>query len=337
MTAIIDQEDLKKKLEAILFAAGRKVELEEIARLLRIKDLELIKVMLEALKRDYDDKSSPLLLTPEGNGWKLTVREKYLSLVREISPHTELAKALLETLAVIAWKQPILQSDVIKIRSSAAYEHIASLLELGFINREKKGRSYALKVTGKFFDYFDLPQDQQAINQVFKDVASAAEALQQLGQKEDQKKLDGLDVFEAGTGQAQKPEHPVEEALGNLEVYDAPGQAKTEETQTEQTEEGQQGEDGPGEQQSTELEADEEKEKDIEESEPSQDGEEGAEKADEDDDTTEAGEEDGEEEDSDDAGKDTSDDTEEEKPEEEKRTLPDALKKFAEDDDKESG
>ncbi len=225
MNMVVDEGELKKKLEAILFAAGRKVEVEEIARLLKLKDLELIKVAIEALKHEYDDKNSPLLLTPEGTGWKLTVREKYLALVREISPHTELAKALLETLAVVAWKQPVLQSDVIKIRSTAAYEHIASLLELGFIHREKKGRSYMLKVTGKFFDYFDLPDDQKAINEVFKDVTSAAEILQQqLGQKGEQKTFGAMPVYEAGVSEAQKPEHPAEEKLGALDVYDEPNQ-----------------------------------------------------------------------------------------------------------------
>jgi segregation and condensation protein B len=110
-------KDLKKDVEAILFAAGRKVSLEEMGELLKEKDTKKIKQSLAELKKEYDDSDSPMFVIEEGDGWKMTVKERYLGVVKDVAPHTELNKALLETLAIVAWKQPVLQADVIRIHN----------------------------------------------------------------------------------------------------------------------------------------------------------------------------------------------------------------------------
>lgn len=213
--------ELKQSVEAILFAAARTVSLQELCKLCRIRDPAIIQQTVEQLKQDLKERNSPLLITAETDGWKMTVGEKHLSTVREITPHTELSKALLETLAVIAWKQPILQSDVIKIRTSGAYEHIAELLKLGFINKTKQGRSYALKVTGKFFEYFDLP-GHEALKMEFEKIQGTAEMQKILG---DQTKLGELPVYQVPPDQQPQPSHAEggEENVGGLEVYDSTG------------------------------------------------------------------------------------------------------------------
>jgi len=173
---ILTLEELKKKVEAILFSAGRKLEFEEIRRLCRAKEEDL-KQVLEELKKEIDEKDSSIMLVEEGNGWKLTIREKYLNVVRRIVTQTELTKSIMETLAVIAWKYPVVQSEVIKIRTNKAYDHLSELEELGYITRQKYGRTKLVKLTQKFFDYFDLPPDK--VKEVFKDFNQIAEAIQQ--------------------------------------------------------------------------------------------------------------------------------------------------------------
>ena len=128
---------LKKEAEALLFAAGRKISVEEIAKLCKAEKKDIENALAE-LKKEYAEKDSPLFLIEEGDGWKMTVKDRYISLVKEVSPHTELNRAMLETLAVIAWKQPVLQSEVIKMRTSSAYEDIKLLLEMGFLSSDKK-------------------------------------------------------------------------------------------------------------------------------------------------------------------------------------------------------
>ncbi|MGM5483251.1 MAG: SMC-Scp complex subunit ScpB [Nanobdellota archaeon] len=162
---------LKNKIEALLFSSGRRMCAEELCRLIGVKSHQEVKKSVKELKEVYDNLDSSIMIIQEGDGWKMTIREKYLPLVRNINPYTELSKTVLETLAVIAWKSPVLQSTIIKLRTNKAYDHINDLEELGFIVREKYGRTFVLKLTQKFFEYFDL-ENKRDISKIFKDVQS---------------------------------------------------------------------------------------------------------------------------------------------------------------------
>jgi segregation and condensation protein B len=152
-----EQSDNTAKVEAILFAVGKYLDEEMISQLCEI-DKRNVKKSLEELKKDYDCRSTALMIVQEGNNWKINVREKYLSLVRKIVSDTELSKSIMETLAVIAWKTPVFQNEIVKIRGNKCYDHIEELVNAGFITKEKKGRSYILKTTEKFYNYFDIDQ-----------------------------------------------------------------------------------------------------------------------------------------------------------------------------------
>lgn len=147
----------KARVEAILFAVGKYIDDEMISQLCEL-DKKSVKKALEELKKDYDFRNTALMIVQEGNSWKVNVREKYLSLVRKIVADTELSRSVMETLAVIAWKTPMYQSEAINIRGNKAYDHIAELEEAGFVTKDKKGRSYILKTTEKFYNYFDIDQ-----------------------------------------------------------------------------------------------------------------------------------------------------------------------------------
>jgi segregation and condensation protein B len=151
-----------------LFAIGDKIEAEEIARLTRL-DATTVDAELHKLKEEYAQSGSTFILLNEGTKWKLTVREDYMPIVQKIVPKTELSRPVLETLAVIAWKSPVLQSDIVNIRSSKAYDHISELESVGFITKQKYGRSFMLRLSQQFFEYFDIKGKEQ-IKEVFKDV-----------------------------------------------------------------------------------------------------------------------------------------------------------------------
>ena len=160
------EEDLKNRVEAILFSAGKKISLDDISKLTRTFDKELIKKILYELQQEYEARSSPLMLVDETDYWNLTVREKYLPYIKKIVAETELSKSVMETLAIITWKSPTLQSEIVEIRSNKAYDHISDLERAGFITKEKHGRTYLLKLTQRFFDYFDL-KDEEEIKKKF--------------------------------------------------------------------------------------------------------------------------------------------------------------------------
>ena len=248
---------LKKKLEALLFSSGRKMDLEELSRLIDAKTGD-IQTSLEELKKEYEDKNSSVMLVNEGTSWKLTVTEQFLPLVQKIITETELSKTIVETLAVIAFKYPIKQSDLIKIRTNKAYEHLKELEEMGYITRQKHGRTNLIKLSPKFFEYFDLREEQ--LKEQFRDFASISKAIEeketeietikqeQKASAEEDKSTDEeikktvdlldeegnkLDLDEQKQKKTEKEEQPktqvVEEKLGNLDVVDEPSEEKLEE------------------------------------------------------------------------------------------------------------
>lgn len=204
--------DLIKKAEAILFAVGRAISEKEMSELSHVSVSEIHHALVE-LKKEYSSRESPLLVIEEGDSWKLTVHEKFLPIVQGINPHTELSKSILETLAVIAWKQPSTQSDVIKIRTNKAYEHIGELERLGFVSKEKHGRTFYLKVTGKFFDYFDLPKDK-GVKEIFKDIKEVEEVVQTKLNE------DGVGLETYGVKDEIKFEKEKKPHVGGLEVFE---------------------------------------------------------------------------------------------------------------------
>ncbi|MHA1748670.1 MAG: SMC-Scp complex subunit ScpB, partial [Promethearchaeota archaeon] len=74
-----------------------------------------------------------------------------------------IAERYLRTLTVIALKQPILKSIVVKIRGSGAYEHIKYLIDNDLINAVKKGRSFDLTTTDKYSEMFGLPKNKMEL------------------------------------------------------------------------------------------------------------------------------------------------------------------------------
>lgn len=152
-------EDDLKRVESILFTTGRFLSLEEISSLCEIASIGYLKELLENLRRHYSEIDSALEVVNQGNRWKLAIRKDYMYLTEKLLTDSELDRPTQETLAVIAYKQPVLQSDVIKIRGNGAYDHVKNLKEHDFITAEKSGRTKILKLTSKFFDYFDVVED----------------------------------------------------------------------------------------------------------------------------------------------------------------------------------
>lgn len=170
----LKKPSVKMKVEAVLFSTGHRLSLEEMCKLCRSKNEDVL-AALQELKKEYEDKQSSLMLIEEGDFWKLTVRDHLIPIVKKIVTETELTKSILETLAVIAFKYPILQSDLIKIRTNKAYDHLTELEVSGYISRQKHGRTNLIKLTEKFFKYFNLTEEK--LKEKFKDFESISRAI----------------------------------------------------------------------------------------------------------------------------------------------------------------
>lgn len=148
----------KKQVEAVLFTVGRFLTAEDIARILRI-DPQQVKNALIELKQDYSKKDSALEVLEEDNKYRMHIKSEYLILVKDLMPETELDRPALLTLSVIAFKQPVLQSEIVKIRGNSTYDHVKILTDFGFITSDKSGVSRLIKLTPKFYDYFDTSRE----------------------------------------------------------------------------------------------------------------------------------------------------------------------------------
>jgi len=153
-------EDIKKKIEAVLFTTGRFLTADEIASLCSIGSPGMIKDAIKELIEDYNKRDSALEIIEQGETFKLNLRKDYLHITTKLLSDTELDKPTQETLALIAYKSPSLQSEIVNMRGTTAYEHVQKLKELEFITSEKHGRTRLLKTTPKFYDYFDIVAHQ---------------------------------------------------------------------------------------------------------------------------------------------------------------------------------
>jgi segregation and condensation protein B len=149
-------QDIKNKIEAVLFTVGRYVDLDELSHLTGIASKGSLSDALRSLIEDYKNREGSLELVTDGNKYKLNIKKDYLYLTTQLLDQTEFDKPTQETLAFIAYKQPVMQSDIIKLRGNTAYDHIKKLKEMEFVNSEKSGRTRLLKTTPKFYNYFDV-------------------------------------------------------------------------------------------------------------------------------------------------------------------------------------
>ncbi|MBU0929693.1 MAG: SMC-Scp complex subunit ScpB [Nanoarchaeota archaeon] len=146
----------RNKIEAVLFTTGRFLTVSEIASMAGIGSVGIVNELLQELKKEYDSRASALEIINDSEKWKLNIKKDYLHVTEKLLSDSEMDFPTQETLAIIAYKNPVIQSDVIKIRGNKAYDHIKILKDEGFLTSEKSGRTRLLKLTPKFFDYFDV-------------------------------------------------------------------------------------------------------------------------------------------------------------------------------------
>jgi len=160
-------EQLKSKIEAVLFVTAKVLQINDIAEILEETPERVEEALLELIM-DYASRDGALEIDDE-NGYILQVKQEHLDIVEKLCP-VELKPAVLKTLTVIALKEPIRQTLLKDLRGSNAYEHISELLEKGLIsrNKDKNGRSYNIKTTAKFKEYFKLKGDIKTLVKALK-------------------------------------------------------------------------------------------------------------------------------------------------------------------------
>ncbi len=156
----MDNIELKHRIEAVLFTLGKFVSLEDLGKYCEIGSPGVVKDALDQLKKDYESRTCALEIQEVEGKFKLNIKKEFGYLTNRLLSNREMDSPTTKTLAIIAYKQPVTQSEVIKIRGNKAYDHIKYLKESNLISAEKKGRTRLLKVTGNFYEYFDIMETE---------------------------------------------------------------------------------------------------------------------------------------------------------------------------------
>ena len=151
-----NRENGLKTLEAIFFVSGRFLSMQDLMAISGLNPI-LLQDLIEQLKKKYDDYDSAIEIVEKNNLWKMDVRQDYSYIVNKMDTGSaEFSKAEQETLAIIAYKQPIKQSVIIKIRGNKAYEHISKFVALNLLRKKRVGHTHELNLSDEFYDYFNI-------------------------------------------------------------------------------------------------------------------------------------------------------------------------------------
>ena len=150
-------------LEGILFVMGDEgCDLKTLSEIMEISEEE-VKNLLKELKKNYEAKDRGLRISYLGDAFKLTTKQEHKKYYESlaINPGTnKLSQAALETLAIIAYNQPITNPEVSEIRGVQSGQIIRKLVAKGLLKEVGKsdlaGRPNLYKTTSEFLDYFGL-------------------------------------------------------------------------------------------------------------------------------------------------------------------------------------
>ena len=143
-----------------------------MSELVALSDLNpvIIQQLIEKLKEKYSKNDSAIGIVEKNGLWKMDVKPDYTYLINKLATGSaEFSKAEQETLAIIAFKQPIKQSVIIKIRGNKAYEHIKKFADLGLIRKKKAGRTHELSLREDFYDYFNVGAEGNDLKEIEKE------------------------------------------------------------------------------------------------------------------------------------------------------------------------
>ena len=147
---------LANKIEAMLYLKAQPLKIAQIAEFAQC-DRDSAEEGLISLMGDYSHRDGALEIAETEEGYALQLRELYKPLVDTIVP-LDIGLGALRTLAAIALRGPIAQSELVEVRGSGVSQHVPDLVDQGFVKKRRQadGRSSWLQVTEKFYQHFEI-------------------------------------------------------------------------------------------------------------------------------------------------------------------------------------
>lgn len=146
---------MKRTIEAALFTAGKPIPIDALVAMTDSGRPEVRKAV-EELSEEYEERNSAVEVKKVGGEkYVMQVSPRYADSVMTLAPR-EMSAPLLRTLSVVAYRQPVTQSEVVEVRGNTAYSHVDELVEQGLVKAEPHGRTKLLTTTRGFAEYFGI-------------------------------------------------------------------------------------------------------------------------------------------------------------------------------------
>lgn len=154
---------VKSVIEALLFSCDRPVLIEQIRKVFPDLEPAQVRAILEELKAEYENQARGLKIMEVAGGFEMVTTPAlagFLKKFYKVQRKEKLSRPALETLAIIAYKQPVTKLQIQSIRGVEVDGVIANLKELGIIRivgrRRAPGRPFLYGTTRQFLEYFGL-------------------------------------------------------------------------------------------------------------------------------------------------------------------------------------
>lgn len=157
----MERMDIKRIIEAILFCSPRPVTIKALKKRLDEFSVEEIAAGIEALMDEYNHSDRAIEIWEVSGGFQMRTRIEYKEWVKRFvrEKDMELTQPVLETLAIVAYRQPITKKEIDGIRGVDSSRSIRQLLQRRLVQmagREGDGRQLVFKTTDRFLEVYGL-------------------------------------------------------------------------------------------------------------------------------------------------------------------------------------
>jgi len=144
----------ERVVEAALFSSGRPVSVDEIMQATGL-DVDTIRKTLRKLIRSFRNRDIALEVVKAGSKYGMQVKQEFVPSTATLAK-TDIPRRLLKTLALIAYHQPVKQSEVLEMVGQKVYEHVKDLHKLGLIIESPQSQTKVLTTSSRFPEYFGI-------------------------------------------------------------------------------------------------------------------------------------------------------------------------------------
>ena len=194
----MNNKELIRAVEAVLFASGEPMSIERLAQTFEVTPEKIVKTV-ESLAEEYANNGSSIVIVRLENTYQMATDEKYAEYIKkafDIRRRTPLSSAALEVLAVVAYNQPVTKSFIEQVRGVDCSGVVSTLVEKGLIEEQGRlelpGKPLLYGTTKNFLRCFgisdlselpELPKNENVVNDVAEQLTMATDEETNLGEE----------------------------------------------------------------------------------------------------------------------------------------------------------